>query len=68
MENTENYIGRTIRIINLAGETEESMKRYRGKTGTVEVVNRDAWGETQLWGTWGGIAIYLDKDEIEIIK
>lgn len=64
----ENYIGKTIKIISLADKPEESMKRYRGQTGVVKKAVRDAWGDLQLWGTWSGIAIYPEKDEIEIIK
>lgn len=54
----QKYIGETIRIIDMAGEPE-----YTNKIGKVKYI--DDIG--QLHGTWGGLAIDLTCDEIEII-
>ena len=59
-------IGDTIRIINLVDEPYNS--NYFGKTGVVEKIETDPWGDKRASGTWGGIYIYIDKDEYEIIK
>lgn len=56
----ENYkVGDTIKIINMAGEPQ-----YNGRSGVIDHI--DSIG--QLHGTWGGLAIVPEEDEIEIIK
>lgn len=52
-------IGDVIRIIEMKGEP-----HYTGKTGTVTFID-DAG---QLHGTWGGLAVIPEEDEIEIAK
>lgn len=42
--------------------------QYAGKEGIVERINKDPWGDTQVWGTWGGCCLYLGKDSYEIIS
>ena len=53
------YLGKKIKIISMEGEPQ-----YTNKEGVVERVD-DA---PQLWGTWGGLAVIPDKDQVEIIK
>ena len=56
----ENYkVGDTIKIINMAGEPQ-----YNGKSGVIDHI--DSMG--QLHGTWGGLAIIPEEDEIEVIQ
>ena len=55
-------VGDTIRIICMEGEPQ-----YTNKVGKVESINKDPWGDTQVWGPWGGCALYLGKDTYEII-
>lgn len=55
-------VGDIIRIIYMEGEPQ-----YTNKVGKVERINKDPWGDTQVWGTWGGCALYLGKDTYEII-
>lgn len=57
-------VGDTIRIIGLE---DPYASHYIGKTGVVETIETDPWGETRLGGTWGGIFIYPLHDQIEII-
>ncbi len=52
-------IGDTIRIINMSGE-----EHYNGREGVVEYID----SISQLHGTWGGLAINLDVDKVEVIK
>ena len=52
------YLGKKIKIINMEGEPQ-----YTGKSGIVEKI--DDIG--QLHGTWGGCAVILPNDKIEII-
>lgn len=52
-------IGDKIRIIKMEGEPQ-----YSGKVGVVEYI--DDIG--QIHGTWGGLAIQLEHDFIEIIE
>ena len=55
----QKYIGQVIRIIDMVGEPD-----YTGAKGEVEFV--DDIG--QLHGTWGGLAIDLTCDKIEILE
>ena len=60
MKNIENVKkGDKIRVICMLGEDE-----YAGKIGVVEYIDDAGY----LHGTWGGLAILPDKDEIEILK
>lgn len=52
-------VGDKIRIICMQGEP-----RYTGKVGTIESI--DDMG--QLHGTWGGLAVQPENDEIEVIE
>lgn len=52
-------IGDKIRILDMQGEP-----AYKGKVGVVESI--DDCG--QLHGTWGGLAVIPQADEIEIIS
>lgn len=54
----DKYLGKTIRIIHMSGEED-----YDGKVGKVEHVD----SLLQLHGTWGGLAVILGLDEIEIL-
>lgn len=56
-------IGDTIRIICMQGEPQ-----YTGKVGIIKEICVDPWGDTQIWGTWGGCALYLGKDNFEVLK
>lgn len=53
-------IGDTIRIIRMSGEED----RYNGRVGVV--LHIDDFG--MLHGTWGGCAIILEEDEIEVLN
>lgn len=59
-------IGKTIKIISMPGDPAES--DYTGRSGVVKKVVQDCYGEEQLWGTWGGIAIYPNHDEYEVLS
>lgn len=52
-------VGDRIRIIRMAGEPQ-----YSGREGLI--TNIDDAG--QLHGTWGGCAVILDEDDIEILS
>lgn len=52
-------VGDCIKIIYMSGEEE-----YSGREGRVEHI--DDIG--QLHGSWGGLAINLDVDKIEILE
>lgn len=52
-------IGNTIKIISM-----ESEPQYTGKIGVVTHIDDSG----QLHGTWGGLAVNTDVDEIEIVK
>ncbi len=54
----QQYIGKKIKIISMEGEPQ-----YSGKVGVIEKI--DDIG--QLHGTWGGCAVILPNDKIEII-
>ena len=53
------YVGSVIRIIEMKGYPE-----YTNKIGIIERI--DSYG--QMYGTWGGLAIILGEDKIEIVK
>ena len=55
-------IGDTIRIDYMDGEPQ-----YTGKIGVVKSINEDPWGNTQVHGTWGGCAMYLEKDRYTVL-
>jgi hypothetical protein len=61
----ENLIGKKIRIISI---DDPYFYLYVGKEGVVERSCVDPYGDTQLWGTWGGIAIYPRVDKFEVIE
>ncbi len=52
-------IGDEIKIICMKGEPQ-----YEGKTGTVTYID----GMGQLHGTWGGLAVQLENDTVEVIE
>lgn len=58
VEVEEMYLGKMIKIIHMSGEED-----YDGKVGKVEHVD----SLLQLHGTWGGLAVILGLDEIEIL-
>lgn len=53
-------VGDHIRIKHLFGEG----TRYDGREGTIELI--DDLG--QLHGTWGGLAVIVEQDEIDILR
>lgn len=54
----QHYVGKKIRIIDMAGEPQ-----YSGKVGVVKLV--DDMG--QLHGSWGGCAVQPENDDFEIV-
>ena len=56
-------VGDLIRIDYMDGEPQ-----YTGKTGIVERINKDPWGDIQVHGTWGGCALYIGKDNYTILQ
>lgn len=56
-------IGDVIRIDYMDGEPQ-----YTGKTGKVEFISKDPWGDIQVHGTWGGCCLYLGKDSYTILE
>lgn len=52
-------IGDKIKIIEMVGEP-----HYTGKVGVVELI--DSRG--QVHGTWGGLAVQLERDTVEILE
>lgn len=59
-------VGDTIRIISLTDEPYNS--NYVGKEGEVLGFDEDCYGKKRMYGTWGGIFIYLEEDKYEIVK
>lgn len=58
-------VGDTIRIIKMDDYGwDKQAREYNGRVGVVESI--DSCG--QLHGTWGGLAVQLEHDEIEIIS
>ena len=62
----ENLIGKKIRIISM--DDPYDGKRYNGKEGIIELVMTDPYGEICYAGTWGGLNVYPNIDEIEFIE
>lgn len=58
-------IGDKIKIISLTDEPYNS--NYQGKVGIVEKIETDPWGDLRMSGTWGGIWLYINKDQYEIV-
>ncbi len=58
-------VGDKIKIISLADEPYNT--NYIGRTGTITKINKDCYGEERYGGTWGGIFIYPNQDQFEII-
>lgn len=56
-------VGDRIRILRMEGEPQ-----YTGREGVIERISNDPWGDTALYGTWGGCSIYLGKDEFTVIE
>lgn len=56
-------VGDKIRILSMDGEPE-----YSGREGVVQRISRDPYGDIELRGTWGGLSVYIDKDNFEIIE
>ena len=66
--------GTLIRIVRMADEATPSRafpdgidhqaRAYNGKTGTVDHID----DQGQIHGTWGGLALQANRDEIEILK
>lgn len=59
----DQYLGHTIKIIEL----KDPYEKYNERTGQVKGVGIDAWDDIYLSGTWGGLNVYVDIDEFEII-
>lgn len=55
-------VGDKIRITFMEGEPS-----YTGRVGEVTAVDTNRFVR-MAWGTWGGLAIALDKDSWEIIE
>jgi len=62
----EYQVGDKIRILHMDDDNGKdiSASKYNGKIGTIEKI--DSIG--QLHGTWGGLAIIPDIDEIELVN
>lgn len=56
-------VGDKIRILCMDGEPQ-----YTGKEGVVEKITTDPWRDVRLEGTWGGCAVYINKDCFEVIE
>lgn len=56
-------IGDKIKILSMDGEPQ-----YEGKEGIITWISRDPWGDTALYGTWGGCSIYPHIDRIIVIE
>ena len=64
-------VGDTIKIIKVASETnmfpegiDKQAEAYNGRTGTVGFIDSSG----ALHGTWGGLAVLPEIDEIEIME
>lgn len=55
-------VGERIRIICMEGEPQ-----YTGKEGIVKSIGEDPWNGPTLRGTWGGCAVYVNKDAYEVL-
>lgn len=56
-------VGDKIRILSMDGEP-----NYSGCEGVVQRISRDPWGDIALRGTWGGLSVYIGKDNFEIVE
>lgn len=52
-------VGDKIRIIQMKGEP-----TYEGRTGIIEYID----DQNQLNGTWGGLAVIPEHDQVEVIR
>ena len=56
-------VGDKIRIIYMDGEPQ-----YTGKEGVITKIAKDPWGDTAIYGTWGGCSLYPSAgDKFEVI-
>jgi len=62
----EELVGKKIRIISLKDEPNEDY--YIGLDGIVTSSGVDPWGDGFIHGTWGGISIYPEYDDFEILE
>ena len=62
----DSLIGKTVEIVYLKDESIPVLKRYLGKRGVVQYVDRDFNNEPRIHGTWGGIALY--RGEFKEVK
>ena len=46
-------VGDYIRIDYMDGEPQ-----YTGREGKVTQISKDPWGDTAIYGTWGGCSLY----------
>ena len=62
---TDYKVGQKIRIIRMDDNNSKDVQahEYNGKVGIISLVD----GIGQLHGTWGGLAVNPEIDEIEII-
>jgi len=56
-------IGDKIKILSMDGQPQ-----YEGREGIIQRISKDPWGDTALYGTWGGLAIYPHIDRITVIE
>lgn len=56
-------VGDKIKILSMDNEPQ-----YEGREGVIQMISRDPWGDTALYGTWGGLAVYPHIDRIQIIE
>lgn len=56
-------IGDKIRIICMEGEP-----NYDGKVGIINHIGKDCDGMVYYRGTWGGLSVYPETDNIEVIN
>jgi hypothetical protein len=59
-------VGDKIKIITLTDEPYNT--NYNGKVGTITKIETDPWGDERVSGTWGGVYVYTNIDEFEIMK
>lgn len=56
-------IGDKIRIDYMRGEPD-----YTGRIGFVKKISKDPWGDIAVYGTWGGLSLYIGKDVYTILE
>ena len=60
-------VGDKIRIIYM--NDPYAGNDYAGREGVVTMVSKDPWGDTAIYGTWGGCSLYPSAgDRFEIIE